>query len=489
MMQLGLSERGHLTTRGLSTDAFGGAEAASDYFSSDKHYASLARRIIAALRSGGGWVLITGEPPADPQALSEALGNVAGVHYEAIIISCGPDLTREDLEGAVPVVAAARATADTPVRPESSETDPPLFLFADFGQLSDKQIGEIYNVTPDCGQIPAAGILLASLDFVVRLERPELHFLKEHLNAHFGVQEVGDDEAITFLHHQLIVRRDRETETRGFRRGILIGLAAAGGVLAAGVGLFIILNPPAEQVRLTPESTGQRRPISEEVSLVVPPAAEVADSVSMQTAPKTETRSSPTTTPPPPVSSTVVESPASVEPSVVANLPADLHSAVSTGERRPISEEQSTVQPPGTRSSSSTTIPPPPLSTSVPENLPAGVPSSAVHSPAGLQYSDAEIAILMRRGDAFLTSGDITSARLFFERAAEAGSGPAALQLGATFDPVMLGRVGGRIGLADRAQALLWYRRARDLGIVEAEQEIKRIETSSLGAGQSAPLK
>jgi hypothetical protein len=53
----------------------------------------------------------------------------------------------------------------------------------------------------------------------------------------------------------------------------------------------------------------------------------------------------------------------------------------------------------------------------------------------------------------------------------------------------MLGRVGGRVGLADRAQALLWYRRARDLGMVEAEQRIKRIETSSLDAGQSAPLK
>jgi TPR repeat protein len=134
-------------------------------------------------------------------------------------------------------------------------------------------------------------------------------------------------------------------------------------------------------------------------------------------------------------------------------------------------------------------MPPPPLSTSVPENLPTGVPSSAVHSSAGLQYSDAEIAILMRRGDAFLTSGDITSARLFYERAAEAGSGPAALQLGATFDPVMLGRVGGRVGLADRAQALLWYRRAKDLGMVEAEQQIKRIEASSLGAGRSAPSK
>jgi hypothetical protein len=61
------------------------------------------------------------------------------------------------------------------------------------------------------------------------------------------------------------------------------------------------------------------------------------------------------------------------------------------------------------------------------------------------------------------------------------------LQLGATFDPVRLGRTSGRGGFADRAQALLWYRRASELGMVEAEQGIKRIETSSLGAGQSAP--
>jgi TPR repeat protein len=84
----------------------------------------------------------------------------------------------------------------------------------------------------------------------------------------------------------------------------------------------------------------------------------------------------------------------------------------------------------------------------------------------------------VRRGDAFLTSGDITSARLFYERAADAGSGRAALQLGATFDPIILGYVRARSGLADPAQALLWYRRARDLGMVEAEERIKRVEST-----------
>jgi TPR repeat protein len=102
------------------------------------------------------------------------------------------------------------------------------------------------------------------------------------------------------------------------------------------------------------------------------------------------------------------------------------------------------------------------------------------HPPGDLHFSDAETTALVRRGDAFLSSGDITSARLFYERAADADSGPAALRLGATFDPAILGHAGARGIIADPAQALSWYKRAGDLGMVEAEQRIKRLETSSL---------
>ena len=65
--------------------------------------------------------------------------------------------------------------------------------------------------------------------------------------------------------------------------------------------------------------------------------------------------------------------------------------------------------------------------------------------------------------------------------AADAGSWLAALQVGATFDPVILGHVGVRAGITDPAQALSCYRRSRDLGMVEAEQRIKRFQTPSLG--------
>lgn len=88
--------------------------------------------------------------------------------------------------------------------------------------------------------------------------------------------------------------------------------------------------------------------------------------------------------------------------------------------------------------------------------------------------SPAEIAVLTARGDGFLKAGDIASARLFYERAANAGDGAAALYLGATFDPGFLARAGIRGILGDPAQASYWYRRARDLGEAAAAERLKR---------------
>jgi TPR repeat protein len=77
------------------------------------------------------------------------------------------------------------------------------------------------------------------------------------------------------------------------------------------------------------------------------------------------------------------------------------------------------------------------------------------------------------RGDKFLSAGDIASARSFYERAADAGSGAAALRLGATFDPNFLGRAGVLGSPGDPAQAADWYRRARDLGDAAAAERLK----------------
>jgi Peptidase C39 family len=96
---------------------------------------------------------------------------------------------------------------------------------------------------------------------------------------------------------------------------------------------------------------------------------------------------------------------------------------------------------------------------------------------AGPRLSAADLAALLARGDLLFSKGDLIAARLFYERAADAGEGRAALRLGETFDPDFLDQARLRGARGDLSTALSWYRRARDLGVAEAEILLKSLET------------
>jgi hypothetical protein len=96
-------------------------------------------------------------------------------------------------------------------------------------------------------------------------------------------------------------------------------------------------------------------------------------------------------------------------------------------------------------------------------------------------FSGEEIAALVARGDASLATGDVASARLFYERAADSGEAQAAVRLGETFDPLFLDRPRLRGVSGDLGMALFWYRRARDLGATEVERRLKTLETKQGG--------
>lgn len=79
------------------------------------------------------------------------------------------------------------------------------------------------------------------------------------------------------------------------------------------------------------------------------------------------------------------------------------------------------------------------------------------------QASPALLDLLRRQGAAALGSGDISGARRFFQRGAEAGCAPCAEGMAQTFDPQQLSRIGA-IGIRpDPAQAEMWRARARQL--------------------------
>ena len=94
-------------------------------------------------------------------------------------------------------------------------------------------------------------------------------------------------------------------------------------------------------------------------------------------------------------------------------------------------------------------------------------------------FSAAQIAALLARGDASLGTGDVASARLFYERAADSGEARAAVRLAETFDPFFLGRGRLRGVSGDLGRALFWYRRA--LGATEVERRLSTLETEQGG--------
>jgi TPR repeat protein len=81
--------------------------------------------------------------------------------------------------------------------------------------------------------------------------------------------------------------------------------------------------------------------------------------------------------------------------------------------------------------------------------------------------------------DQFIRSGDLSSARLLLERAAEAGDGNAALTLAGTFDPNVLKTLGFQDGAADIEMARLWYERAEKFGSAEARDRLHQLATAS----------
>ena len=79
------------------------------------------------------------------------------------------------------------------------------------------------------------------------------------------------------------------------------------------------------------------------------------------------------------------------------------------------------------------------------------------------------------KGNELLGEGDVATARLYYQRAVDAGLHEGALAMAASFDPAELGRVGARGLQPDTQAARRWYERARELGAPEAAERLRRL--------------
>jgi hypothetical protein len=92
------------------------------------------------------------------------------------------------------------------------------------------------------------------------------------------------------------------------------------------------------------------------------------------------------------------------------------------------------------------------------------------------------IADLIAHGQKMVNLGQISGARSYFKRAAEAGSLDA---LGMTYERSFLDRVGVHGMKADPAEARTWYERARELGSQAAKQRLEELKRALRGSAKS----
>lgn len=85
------------------------------------------------------------------------------------------------------------------------------------------------------------------------------------------------------------------------------------------------------------------------------------------------------------------------------------------------------------------------------------------------------VKLLMQQGEQFVAAGDLVTARIVFRRAAEAGDATAALAMGATYDPIVLAKLGARSMMADVEKARGWYQKAQAYGSPEAPHRIEML--------------
>src|SRR5262249_45607898 len=99
-------------------------------------------------------------------------------------------------------------------------------------------------------------------------------------------------------------------------------------------------------------------------------------------------------------------------------------------------------------------------------------PATAATDEITRQGEPQAIAGLVARAKALLGRGDIGSARIVLERAAEAGNAEASFKLAETYDPFILSKWGTYGTRGDAMKALDLYAKAEAGGIMEAKERL-----------------
>jgi hypothetical protein len=105
---------------------------------------------------------------------------------------------------------------------------------------------------------------------------------------------------------------------------------------------------------------------------------------------------------------------------------------------------------------------------------------------AALVQRPNEVALvsdLIAHGNKMVSVGYFPGARAYFGRAAEAGSGEAAVLMGETYDPRFIEKMGAHGIKPEPDQAIAWYEKAKALGAADADDKLVGLKVAAKEAG------
>lgn len=421
---------------------FSTPEAGADYLATEAHSLSLAARIYEAIRRGRRFVFLAYDEPSDLERFNRALVSVASGQFAIIRIPCGPQFTPEQLLRSLP----SGPGGPTPVPPRQQ-----LFVFEAADQLSDAQFADVFRLVAPQGSAPFPAVILGNSQLLARLDRLRTDMSRNALAVKFYFRDLGREEIEPFIRSQL-QNDTRVTAFTGEAIGAIADFSGGDPTLVNRLAKIMLENPDwtgKEQERERRAIVGpplpalERRPqLFWKVAIGILLCSAASGWMVIGNFGRHDDLQIDIQTP--------------TDISVNPSAPAEEHSPIVLTQEPP-------SEPPSADSET------PREDADFHQNLPRGEANQAstTAKPAATLHPD-EIAALLARGKAFLEVRDLTSARLYFERAAEAGDPHAALLVGKTFDLRFLVRAGIPGIQGDRQRALVWYRRAHELGEPDA---------------------
>ena len=471
-------------------DSLPGSSAAQDSAlpqTPDARYNFLANSILSSLGENGGISLVVADSSVRSSSLRRTLEQVHG-DLTVFEVPCRNAIATAGIIPSMPhfvsgASSAVRRLAGPGARAMTIETRhaPMLFICDGADGLEDEQLETMYRLSRG-GHGPLGVVLLAKPEFLLRMQNSHLNHIKAGLTACFWSQRSSyggvcaadrQDQVEGFmalnpaqlpsplleqLQNERTVANDpspssvRTAGARARKSGVSPSRRYGQGALTAGfsIGCLVVVAASA-YVATSMSSQPQTAAVSAAPPLSRPPSTSLASRAPAGAGA---------------VSATRAEAP----PAAPAPKQAAKDTAAATAIPSASAPEKSTpsvaaaAEPPKHQEDTASLSPAPPTEKTAPATSASVGPAPKPGAPVPeTKLSDADRALFAQRGNELLAAGDIASARLFFERAANAGDAGSALGMAKTFDPDELAKAGVRGVKGDLAKADYWYQRARSL--------------------------